>query len=80
MQPDGEAAVGFSSTSSYVPSIPDLDRAGAVLARRDLALEVAYVERMVLDVDGEVRSPGSSGTPFGTAQLASAPSRSSRKS
>ncbi len=34
--------------------IPDLDGAGAVLARRDLALEIAVVERVVLDVHREV--------------------------
>ena len=70
----------FSSTQLVRAVVPDLDRAGAVLALRDLALERRVVERVVLDVDGEVLLPGSSGTPFGTAQLASAPSRSSRKS
>src|SRR5439155_3885170 len=34
-------------------AVPDLDRAGAVLALRDLALEARVVERVVLDVDGE---------------------------
>src|SRR5439155_11114070 len=33
--------------------IPDLDGSGAVLAFRDLALELRILERMVLDVDGE---------------------------
>ena len=47
----------FSSTSSYVPVVPDLDRAGAVLALRDLALEGRVLERMVLDVDGEMLLP-----------------------
>ena len=48
----------FSSTSSYVPAIPDLDRAGAVLPGGDLALERRVVERVVLDVDGEVPLAG----------------------
>ena len=61
-------------------AVPDLDRAGAVVALRDLTLEGGVVEGVVLDVDGEDALPGSSGTPFGTAQLASAPSRSRRKS
>src|SRR5439155_17386567 len=34
-------------------AVPDLDRAGAVLALRDLAFEARVVERVVLDVDGE---------------------------
>ena len=33
--------------------VPDLDRAGAVLAGGDLAVEARVLERMVLDVDGE---------------------------
>ena len=48
---------GFSSTSSYVPLVPDLDRAGAVVARRDLALERRVRERVILDVDGEMLRP-----------------------
>ena len=36
-----------------MPSIPDLDRAAAVLALGDLAREGRVVERVVLDVDGE---------------------------
>ena len=34
--------------------VPDLDRAGAVLPGRDLALEVAVVERVILDVHRQV--------------------------
>src|SRR5205814_6207582 len=34
--------------------VPDLDGAGAVLPLRDLALEARVLERMVLDVDGEM--------------------------
>ena len=44
----------FSSTSVVCAAIPDLDRAGPVLPGRDLALEVRVVERVVLDVDGEM--------------------------
>src|SRR6185437_7702488 len=37
--------------------VPDLDRPAAVLALRDLALEVRVVERVVLDVHGQVALP-----------------------
>ena len=60
--------------------VPDLDAAGAVLALRDLALELAYSSGWSSTCTASARPPGSSGTPFGTAQDASAPSRSSRKS
>ena len=46
----------------------------------DHALEVDVLERVVLDVDGEVPLLGSSVSPFGTAQLTSTPSISRRKS
>src|SRR5205807_7351480 len=35
------------------PAIPDADRSRAVGARRDVALEVEVLDRMVLDVDRE---------------------------
>ena len=35
------------------PAVPDLDRAGAVLAGRDLAVELRVLERVILDVDGQ---------------------------
>src|SRR5207247_8806450 len=35
-------------------AIPDPDGAGPVVPRRDLAFEVRVVERMILDVDGEM--------------------------
>ena len=38
-------------------AIPDLDRAGSVLSRRDLTLEVGVVERMVLDVHRQMPLP-----------------------
>ena len=41
-----------------MPAVPDLDRPGPVLTRRDLALEGGVVERVVLDVHGEVALPG----------------------
>ena len=36
-----------------IAAVPDLDRAAAIFALRDGAFEVAVVERMVLDLDGE---------------------------
>ena len=56
VQPDREAAVALLLDQLVRPAVPDLDRAGAVVAGRDLPLEVRVVERMVLDVDGE-RAP-----------------------
>jgi hypothetical protein len=36
-----------------IAAVPELHRAGAILALRDRALEVAVVERMILDLDRE---------------------------
>ena len=58
VEPDREAAVPLLLEQLVGAAVPDLDRAGAVLARRDLALEVAVVERVVLDVHGEVPLAG----------------------
>ena len=55
---DGQAAVGLLLDELVGAAVPDLDRAGAVLARGDLALERRVVERVVLDVHGEVALPG----------------------
>ena len=60
--------------------VPDDDVAGAVLARRDHALEVEVLDGMVLDVDGHPADAGSSDGPLGTAQLARTPPISRRKS
>ena len=49
---------GFSSSELVRAVVPDLDRAGAVLALRDLALELRVLDRVVLDVDGEVLLAG----------------------
>ena len=80
VQPDGQPSVLLLLEQLVGAAVPDLDRARAVLPARDLALERRVLERMVLHVHGERPPPGSSGTPFGTAHEASAPSRSSRKS
>ena len=77
---DREPAVPLLLEEVVGAPVPDLDGAGAVLAGRDHALEVRIVERMVLDVHREMALSARSGTPLGTAQLARAPSRSSRKS
>ena len=54
MQAHGEAAVALLLEQLVRAAVPDLDRAGAVVALRDLALEGPVLERMVLDVDGKV--------------------------
>ena len=54
MQAHREAAVALLLDQLVVALVPDLDRAAAVLAGRDLALERRVGERMVLDVDGQV--------------------------
>ena len=62
-------------------AVPHDHVAAAVLAARDHAFELGVFDRVVLDVHREVaRASGSSVTPFGTAQLTSTPSISSRKS
>jgi len=49
-QAHGQAAVPLLLDQLVVAAIPDLDRPGAVLAGRDLALERGVVERVILDV------------------------------
>ena len=63
-EPEGEAAVGLLLQELVRPAVPDLDRAGAVLAGRDRALEGAVVEWMILDVDREVPFAGREGEPL----------------
>ena len=63
-EPEGEAAVGLLLQELVRPAVPDLDRAGAVLAGRDRALEGAVVEWMILDVDREVPLAGREGQPL----------------
>jgi hypothetical protein len=57
VQPHREPAVALLLEELIGARIPDLDRARAVLALRDLALERRVVDRVVLDVDGEVLQP-----------------------
>ena len=54
VQPNGQPAVLLLLEELVRAAVPDLDRARAVLALRDLALELRVLERVVLDVDGEV--------------------------
>ena len=54
VEPHGQPAVALLLDELVRAAIPDLDRAGAVLARRDRPLEVAVLQRVVLDVHGEV--------------------------
>ena len=50
---------------AVAPVVPDDDRARAVVARRDHALEVGVLERVVLDVDGEtLLTPGAATAPW----------------
>ncbi len=49
----GELAVPLLLEQLVRAVVPDLDRAAAVLALRDLAVERRVLERVVLDVDGE---------------------------
>ena len=49
-----ETAVTLLLDQLVRAAIPDLDGPGAVLAGRDRALEVAVLERMILDVNGEM--------------------------
>ena len=58
VQPDREAAVGLVLDELVGAGVPDLDRAGAVLALRDLAVERRVLERMILDVNGEMLLAG----------------------
>ena len=80
MESHREPAVFLLLDELVGAAVPDLDRAAAVLPGGDLALEVGVVERVVLDVHGQVPLARYERHPFGTAQLASTPSRSSRKS
>jgi hypothetical protein len=54
VEADGQTAVALLLEELVRAGVPDLDRARAVLALGDLALEAGVVERMVLDVHGEV--------------------------
>ena len=53
VQPDGQPAVGLLLDELVRTPVPDLDRPGAVVPLRDLALEARVVERMVFDVNGQ---------------------------
>src|SRR5439155_22163888 len=46
-------------------AVPDLDGSGTVVSLRDLAFEGRVVERMVLDVDGEMLFAGLERNTFG---------------
>ena len=65
VQAHGHAAVRLLLDELVRPPVPDLDRAGAVVARRDLALERRVGERVILDVDGKVLRAGLQGDALG---------------
>ncbi len=58
VQPDGQAAVALLLDELVRAPVPDLHRAGAVLALGDLALEGRVLHGVILDVDGERALPG----------------------
>ena len=53
-EPDGQAAVALLLQELVRAVVPDLDRAGPVLAGRNLARKCRVLERVVLDVHGEM--------------------------
>ena len=53
MQADGQPAVALLLDELVRAAVPDLDRARAVVALRDLAGERRVVERVILDVHRE---------------------------
>ena len=57
MQAHRETAVRLLLEELVRAGVPDLDRPGAVVALRDLALEARVVERMILDVHGQDALP-----------------------
>ena len=54
MEVNGQPTVALLLDELVGAAIPDLDRARAVVPLRDLALEAGVVERVILDVDGEM--------------------------
>src|SRR5262249_23066120 len=54
VQATGRPAVPLLLEELVAATVPDLDRPGAVLALRDLPFETCVLQRMVLDVDGEM--------------------------
>src|SRR5207249_9255307 len=54
MQAHGQAAVLLRLEKLIGAAIPDLDRARAILALRDLPLERRVLQRMVLHMNGEM--------------------------
>ena len=57
METNSQAAVLLLLDELIRPLVPELNGAGSVLPLRDLALEGRVLERMILDVDGEVLLP-----------------------
>jgi hypothetical protein len=57
VEANGETAVLLLFEKLVGAVVPDLDAAGAVLALRDLSLEGRVLERVILDVDGQVLLP-----------------------
>ena len=64
VEADGQAAVALLLQQLVRAPVPDLDRAGAVLARGNRALEVGVLERVILDVHGEMPLPAPERNPF----------------
>ena len=58
MRAEGQPSVALLLDELVGAAVPDLHRAGAVLALRNLALERRILERVVLDVHGEPSRSG----------------------
>ena len=58
LETNGQAAVALLLQEVVGARVPDLDGSCSVLARRDLARERRVLQRVVLDVDGEMALPG----------------------
>ena len=65
MEANGQPAVLLLLDELVGPLVPELDGSGSVLPLRDLALEGRVLERVVLDVNGEVLLPGLEGHALG---------------
>jgi hypothetical protein len=57
VESDSEPAVSLLLDQLVRAVVPDLDRARPVVALRDLAVELRVLERVILDVDGQMLRP-----------------------
>jgi len=71
---------GKTPSVSVRAAVPQHDASRAIVAGRDVAFKIAVVEWMIFHMHGEALFGGAERGPLGTAQEASAPSISRRKS